>query len=190
MFSRLFVILLSFVAFAAHAVTVGNESMGWKIDFEKIAPEQKKAFGWFDDELKTEGFKKFSNTYSANGIPSWMVAGKVIALHQVSGPAFFSVTELLNSTSLDDVKKLHYRAMSDAKGFKEVACRKTEQGADLCEVQLYNWSPAKSFYAVFYEWKVSGRTFVLVVRNAQPSPDRSTPENAANALISLMQRSE
>lgn len=190
MFSRLFVILISFVAFAAHAMTVGNESVGWKIDFDKIPPEQKKSFGWFDDELKTDGFKKFSNTYSVPGLPSWTVVGKVVALHSASGPAFFSITELLSDTSVDDLKKLHYRAMSDTKGFKEIACRKTEQGANSCEVQLNNWSPAKSFYAVFYEWKASGRTFVLVVRNAQPSPDRSSPENAAHALISLMQRGE
>lgn len=190
MFPRLLIILISFVAFTAHAATIGNESMGWRIEFDKVTAEQKKAFGWFDDELKIDGFKKFSNTYSVPGLPIWTVAGKVAALHSASGPAFFSITELLNDTSLEDVKKLHYRAMSDAKGFREVACQKMEQGADSCEVQIYNWSPAKSFYAVFYEWKTLGRTFVLVVRNAQPSPDRKTPESAARTLISLMQRGE
>lgn len=171
----------------ADAVTVGNAEIGWQIDFDQVSQEQKKRFGWFDDEIKITGFKKFSNTYTAPGVPDWSLSGKVVAIHGTKGPAFFSITELLNGSTIEDVKKVHFRTMSGAKGFKERNCLKSDQGALLCEVLLDNWLPAKAFYADFYEWKVGEKTFVLVVRNAQPSPDKTTPEAAIKTLIALIQ---
>ena len=172
------------VAVTAKANVIGGAELGWQIDFNQLTATQKKAFGWFDDEVKTNGFKKFSNTYSVPGVSDWTLAGKVIALHAVKGPAFFSITELLNDSKIEDIKKTHYRVMSDVKGFKEGDCVKTPQGAQSCEVFLNNWSPPKAFYAVFYEWKTAEKTFVLVVRNAQASPDRKTAEEAAQVFIS------
>lgn len=177
----------AFTALPSAAVTIGGTVVGWEIDFDKVTPEQRKRFGWFDDELKVKGFKKFSQTYSAPGQDDWRLAGKVMARHDVKGPAFFSIVELLNDSTIEDVKKVHYRAMSESKGFKESSCVTTDEGAQSCEVHLSNWSPAKAFYAVFYEWKTGSRTFVLVVRNAQPVPDRATPEAAARVLIRLIQ---
>lgn len=139
--------------------------------------------GWFDEELKLTGFRNFSNNYTSPGIADWTLSGKGVALHSVSGPAFFSITELTRGSTLEDIKKVHYRAMSEAKGFKELSCLKTSQGAESCEVLLSNWTAAKAFYAVFYHWKVGERTFALVVRNAQPTPNKKIPEEAAEILI-------
>lgn len=132
--------------------------------------------------------RKFSNTYSSPGTADWTLAGKVVAMHGISGPAFWSITELLNDSTVEDVKKTHYRMMSDHKGFKEAGCTQSAtNGSETCEALLDNWTPRKGFFAVFYEWTVLGRNFVLVVRNAQPNPDRRTPEEAAAVLISLIQ---
>ncbi len=186
MFKKLLAFALLFAALSVRAATIGGDTVGWTLDFDQVSAEQKKSFGWFDDELKTAGWKKFSINYSTPGTADWTLRGKVIALHATKGPAFFSIVELLEGSTVEEVKKTHYRSMSDAKGFKEAGCSKTEQGAQSCEVAISNWSPAKSFYAVFYEWKAGERSFVLVVRNSQPTPDRKTPEEAAKALISLI----
>lgn len=189
MFKRIIATMLTALAFNAAATVIG-ENTGWKLDFSQVTPEQKKAFGWFDEELKTKGFRKFTNTYTVPGMADWTLSGKVIAAHTTSGPALFSITELLNGSTIEDVKKVHYRVMSDAKGFKEVSCAKGDQGAQSCEVLVSNWSPAKAFYAVFHEWKVGDKSYVLVVRNAQSSPDRKTPEAAANILVSLIKQGD
>lgn len=183
--AKIVFIVISLSAAHAQATTIGGSDMGWSLDFDQVSTSQKKNFGWFDDKLKTTGFQEFSNTYTAPGT-RWSLTGKVVATHIVSGPALFSIIELLRDSTTEDVKKLHYRAMSDAKGFKEVGCIRTEQGAQSCEVLVDNWSPAKAFFANFYEWKSGTRTFVLVVRNAQQSPDKEVVNQAMQALIPLI----
>lgn len=171
----------------ARAIVIGGEDMGWSIDFDKVTPVQKQQFGWSDSQLKTTGFRNFSNNYSVPGHEKWSVSGKAVAVHGgTPGPAFFSITEIASESDIEGVKKIHYSAMSDKKGFKEDKCTSAANGALLCDVSLDNWNPAKIFHAVFYEWKVGSRTFVLVVRNAQPSPDRESPEKAMAVLIALI----
>lgn len=187
-------IALVFVALAsifnpAHAVVIGGDEVGWTIDFDKVTPEQKQVFGWSDSRLKTTGFRNFSNTYSAPGQENWTLAGKVAAIHGgASGPAFFSITEISGESNIASVKKLHYNVMSEKQGFKEDKCTPLTNGALSCDVFLSNWTPAKMFHAVFYEWKIGDRTFILVVRNAQAYPDRETPEKAMGVLIPLITR--
>lgn len=189
---RLTFIALVFVAFVsifnpAHAVVIGGGDVGWSIDFDKVTPEQKQQFGWSDSRLTTTGWRNFSNTYSVPGHEKWSVTGKVVAVHGgTPGPAFLWITEVTSDSNIESVRKLHYSGMSDKKGFKEEKCTPVASGALVCDVSLDNWTPAKIFHAVFYEWKVGSRTFVLVVRNAQPSPDRETPEKAMAVLIALI----
>src|SRR5438445_6721583 len=106
--------LLSLAAYADPVI--GGPEVGWTLDFGAVTPEQKKAFGWFNDEVKKK-FTKFSNTYAAPDQEPWQMAGKVVALHGVSGPALWSITELLNGSTVEEVKKVHYRTMSEAKGW-------------------------------------------------------------------------
>jgi hypothetical protein len=170
----------------ASATVIGGTDVGWTLDFAQVTSVQKRTFGWFDDELKTKDHRKFSVAHSMPGTSEWTFAGKAIAVHGTQGPALFSVIELLNGTTLDDVKKTHYKAMSGSKGASESGCVKTTQGAQSCEAMLQNWTPPKGFYAVFYEWKAGDRAYALVVRNAQSVPDRAKPEEAAKVLISLI----
>jgi hypothetical protein len=170
----------------ASATIIGGTDVGWTLDFSKVTSAQKRAFGWFDDELKTKDHRKFSVAHSMPGTSEWPFAGKTIGVHGTQGPALFSIIELLNGTTLEDVKKTHYKAMSASKGATETGCLKLEIGAQSCEALLHNWTPPKGFYGVFYEWKVGDRAFALVVRNAQSVPDRSKPEEAAKVLISLI----
>lgn len=170
----------------ASATVIGGTDVGWTLDFAQVTSAQKRTFGWFDDEVKTKDHRKFSVAHSMPGTDQWSFAGKTIAVHGTQGPALFSIIELLNGTTLEDVKKTHYKAMSGNKGATESGCMKTAQGAQSCEAMLHNWTPPKGFYAVFYEWKVGDRAYALVVRNAQSVPDRAKPEEAAKVLISLI----
>lgn len=181
-------VALSSIFSPAHAVVIGGDEVGWTIDFDKVTPEQKQQFGWSDGNIKMSGFRKFSNTYSAPGQENWSLAGKITAIHEVSGPAFFSIIEIFDGSTLDGVKKIHYNVMAAKQGFKEDKCAPLTNGALSCDVFLNNWTPAKIFHAVFYEWKLGNKTFVLVVRNAQASPDKETPEKAMGVLIPLITR--
>jgi hypothetical protein len=186
------IVALVFVSLAsifnpAHAVVIGGDEVGWTIDFDKVTPEQKQMFGWSDSILKNN-FQKFSNTYSVPGHEKWTFVGKAVVSHVKGGPAMFSIMELLDGTTIEEFKKIHYLGMSERQGFKEDKCVLSANKSLSCDVFLNNWTPAKIFHAVFYEWKVGDRTFVLVVRNAQASPDRETPEKAMGVLIPLITR--
>ncbi len=186
LFRSIALAVLAHSSVLASATVLGGPEIGWSLDFAQVTSAQKRTFGWFDDEVKTKDHRKFSVAHSMPGTDQWSFAGKTIAVHGTQGPALFSIIELLNGTTLDDVKKTHYKAMSGSKGAVESGCMKTAQGAQSCEAILHNWTPPKGFYAVFYEWKVGERAFALVVRNAQSVPDRAKPEEAAKVLIALI----
>lgn len=184
---QFFLLSLTLLPLQSFAIIFGGmDTYGWELDFDKVTPEQKKKFGWFNDELKTN-FKKTSNVYSSPGIGEWTFTRKLIVYHEIPGQASFLITELLDESSLEDAKKTFYRAMAGHQEFKEKGCSKTELGVQSCEVWLRNRSISGSF-AVFYEWKTStGRKFLLVVRNKEQRPNREIPEEATRVLISLIQ---
>lgn len=177
---------LALSANVAFATVIGGPEVGWTLDFNQVTSAQKRTFGWFDAELKTKDHRRFSVAQSMPGTPEWQYAGQAVAIHGTQGPALFSIIELLNGTTLEDVKKTHYRAMSASKGATEAGCIKTDQGAQSCEALLHNWTPPKGFFAAFYEWRVGERAYALAVRNAQSVPDRAKPEEAARVLIGLI----
>ncbi len=181
-----------FLSIAAHAVVIGGPEVGWTIDFGQVTEDQKDVFSWFDNQVKTKGFRRSSAAYSAPGATDWKLDAQTIVMHGITGPASFSVVEVFNGTTLQDVKNSHYRSMSgDGKGgyfgFEsgKEKCVELLPDVQSCEIPLL-FGPSKVFYAVFYEWKVDDRKFVLAVRNAQPTPDRKTPEAAARVLVNLI----
>ena len=179
--------LLALLPVPSFAVVFGGmNTYGWELDFDKVTPEQKKLYKWFDDVVKIN-FRKRTMVLSAPGISEWNITIKPIVLHQHEGggPTLFLIHELFDKSTIEEVKKTQYLFMSGQKGFREGGCIKLEKGAQTCEVTLAA-DPNEVFYAAFYEWKVAERNFVLVVRNAQRKPDRKAVEDAAKVLISLI----
>jgi hypothetical protein len=184
-------VAIAFVALssAASAVVIGGPEVGWSLELDQVPVEQQKKFGWPGVKIETKGWTEFNNTYKVPG-DEWKLNGRVIAVHMMTRgaqmPAYVSFMELLGTSKLEQFKKFHYRTMSESKGFTENGCREIATEIQSCEVLLASWVPERAFYSSFYTWQVNGRTFALVVRNAQPTPDRQTPEEAIKALVPLI----
>lgn len=173
----------------AFADVIGGKSVGWVIDLEKIPLAARENFKWDFEYLRTDFSKKPSTTrFTTERNGKGAVVTNAIAVQEGSQkPAFFSIVEIHGETTLEDIKKLHYTRMSGTDGWASPSCKHASKGAESCAVWLHNHNPAKIFFAMFYQWKIGDRTFVMVVRNNQPIPDQKTPEDAMNLLISSIE---